>query len=111
MGVSTDAMIYFGVELGDEHDLWEKAEELWEHPEIDLQTHCSSDYPVWFVCIKKSFHLARRGYPVFFEDELKTSKEVEEEWSIKLMDFLREHDLMKYVENPKCQWTLASNWS
>lgn len=85
MGQSTDAYLYFGFdfydaesglgsapEWGDDRDWasWAYAEKLPQETKdklkelnIEIDCHCSGDYPVYFICTKESFTRAWRGYP------------------------------------------------
>jgi len=92
MGVSTNACLFYGIcemdeddwrlpddlagKVGEEseekmyscYDFWnnityEKQDELEEQLGVCVSTHCSGDYPLMLVAVKKSFIIANRGCP------------------------------------------------
>ncbi|MFA5025081.1 MAG: hypothetical protein WC503_01040 [Candidatus Shapirobacteria bacterium] len=141
MGQSTDAYLYYGIQLEEGYELpWQKEidEELyWEdfyanemgvfHPieeydentksiykeywdkkrvlikecKCEVDSHCSCDYPIYYVCIKESVKHASRGCPTIVE-----SLDVGENWNSLLEDFCKIMELP--YEEPK--WWLSSMW-
>jgi hypothetical protein len=98
MGVSTDAILAYGVDLGDDIDLdwledvddigealesrlleklagftdeWTDGDETYfdrkqaaeEKTGVEIEYHCSYDYPMYFLAARGSVTRANRGYP------------------------------------------------
>ena len=95
MGVSTDAIVAFGFNLGEEwpdglkindddedstdfedwiaehlglgdwqaEGYWERKREAVAAFPVDIITHCSYDYPEYFIAVRGTEQRARRGYP------------------------------------------------
>lgn len=133
MGVSTDALLYYGAPLGDEDDAeswWEKVrptdpeqlEEFEDDPtywiekhvlagqypvkDVRIGIHCSYDYPMYFVYIEESMIKAWRGYPKAFNP--RQYFHVGSTWNGQLRNFFRFLGIEDRYTEPK--WTLASLW-
>lgn len=130
MGVSTDAIVAFGFNLGEElpesllatldadEESWDF--EYWvaarlgvadlEWPErrkavdafpFEIITHCSYDYPMYFLAASDTTQRARRGYP-----EALAMKEASPEQVQAMRDFCGEFEIE--WEDPR--WHLFSLW-
>lgn len=131
MGVSTNAILAFGFDLGDElpealTQMDEDADESWEFEAwlesrlgvanddykvrraaveafpFDLVTHCSYDYPMYFLAARGTEQTARRGYP-----EPVTMKEATPEQVQAMRDFCAEFE----IEWKEPKWQIFSLWS
>lgn len=146
MGQSTDAILMFGVNLGEGEDMewpaalidgeedsnWpdldrfisdklgliEPAGEDYRTPEwtahftaqraaieaygIDLVPHCSNDYPMWVIAVRRTVQRASRGYPAtpvmgpVTDDEIAALKAFCDETGLTWSE---------------PSWVLCSNWS
>jgi hypothetical protein len=100
MGVSTNAILAFGINLGEDlpeamridddddcfdydewlqkrfgmewtedrpKDFWEKFNEARDAFPVDLISHCSGDYPEYFLAVRGTDTTARRGCPEVIE--------------------------------------------
>lgn len=121
MGVTTDAYLYFGFDFYDEENGIEDPEieqhiqkmcsdDGWydltkDHPHIDVNYHCSHDYPVWFICIEQTLHTAKRGHPVEMDLNKLRHLDASENRAI-LKTFCDQHGIP--WQEPK--WILASYW-
>lgn len=105
MGTSTDAIVAFGFNLGEEwpeslrvededspdfedwiadqlglgewqeDGYWERKREAVAAFPVDIITHCSCDYPEYFIAVRGTEQRAHRGYPVRLEiPEIDTAK-------------------------------------
>jgi len=140
MSISTDANLYYGIQLGTGEDItfpwkkedldwkeyyamqmglppieapytdetrneyrqyWEKKNKLVETSKCSIGTHCSCDYPMYYVTINKSELRAPRGYPVVVGNI-----KIEEDWDNALKQFC---ELMG-LEYEQPQWWLSSMW-
>lgn len=111
MTVSTNAHLAYGIDLGE--DLPEKLEKLkfdGELPDfqfgygVEILTHCSNDYPQYFVALANTEWMARRGYP----------EELPED-ALKLADPNSDQILKKFcddfgIEWKQPAWHLFSMW-
>jgi hypothetical protein len=138
MGVSTNAYLAFGFDLGEETpEAWDgsfdesgyiaekynlvypenkhrdsdevqayynKLFKLEKEFPVSVVSHCSGDYPMYFLAIKRTVKFARRGYPEQFKPEMLsvTEKEIQS-----LKDFCEEQD----IEWQEPGWHLFSNWN
>jgi len=123
MGMSSDGILFWGITLKDGECPWDNdtfdydtyewqrwacqrlgfkdKEDLWSVEKdtgVVLGTHCSYDYPMYFIGVKDSVQTANRGYPVDAEFE------VGADWQEKLKEFCEALDIP--VTNPR--WILAS---
>ncbi len=113
MGVSTDAILFFGVNLGGGEDdelpegVYEKLAEDYEWVEkleedfnVEVIHHCSDQYTMYALAAKGSAQRAYRGSVVEVKslDEKKT-------WFVNVKAALK---FMSIVETPK--WLLVSWW-
>lgn len=66
MGVSTDAILAYGVDLGEWNEgTYPELDELMysrDQP-IELVSHCSGEHPMWMLVLKEPGYRAHRGYP------------------------------------------------
>lgn len=70
---------------------------------VFVSSHCSCDYPIYFVYIKESFFSAYRGYPVVFTPDLpKTNPE----WIEQIKQFCEKTGIP--YRDPR--WELSSMW-
>ena len=116
MGVSTDGILFYGIDLGEDFDIGEylasrglasEEESDWDlcelsSPECEIGMHCSGSSPEPFVCIKESHYVNKRGYPTEIPDGL-TAKP---EWRDQIAAFCAANDL-PFAEP---RWLLASMW-
>jgi hypothetical protein len=138
MGVSTDAILFYGYvwdeetsapwtigkdgdgEYSDEDDEdWEKRyarlngvatdyasrRQIVEECPVKVDTHCHSDAPMPFVCIKSSYICNSRGDMTRLNPE---QFEVEEEWDDQLKKFCKLMGIPIPAEGPG--WYMVSYW-
>lgn len=116
MGVSTDAKLAYGVDLGDDGiPAWlrdefgvpreredEDAGDTWELTKalnaagLDLEHHCSDTHTMYVLCVKDSATTAWRGYPKTIE-----ALDVPPEWGARW-------ERVKRAGEPR--WLLFSWW-
>lgn len=83
------------------HEYWDRKRKVLELCPCEIGNHCSSEYPVWFVALKKASFSASRGdskeidLPEITESDLQA-----------LRDFCKAMDIT--WQEPK--WRLASYW-
>lgn len=137
MGVSTDALMAFGFDLGEElpesfiydeeegfeadefllrdygtgfpewqpdgpSDYWKKREEALSKIPVDIITHCSGEYPMYFLAIRGTEHQARRGYP---------SEAVQREIMSTEIDAMRAFCEKHAIEWQEPRWHIFSMWN
>lgn len=143
MGVSTDAIIAFGFDLGEElpesleqllsdadgeidealaadmgltlpnydavgYEAWSAArDEATAQLKIDLISHCSGDYPMYFLAVRGSDKKARRGFPTALCFQNLGSDEFQSNGSI---DALRSFCERHSIEWQEPQWYIFSMW-
>ena len=78
MGVSTDAYISFGIDLGESlsyspdgeedvyfgHEVQVVLRDILKKYDLEIFSHCSMDYPMFILCYSPTLRHAWRGYPV-----------------------------------------------
>lgn len=116
MGVSTDAILYYGFEAGDEDDIPglfdtdENAEadlgdwvgdHVKDEPLLDHDSHCCGEHPMHFVYVKRLHYEANRGYPEDIPISLGTPNGDE-------IDALSKVRKKMGLEDSKIRWRLAS---
>jgi hypothetical protein len=130
MGTSTDAILAFGFDLGEElpealTQMDEDADEAWdfeawledrlgltdkEYKErraaidafpFDLVIHCSYDYPMYFLAARGTEQTAKRGYP-----EAVAMKEATPEQAHAMRNFCEEFG----IEWSEPKWHIFSLW-
>ncbi len=119
MGVSTNAIIFYGIDLDSEdpdiEDIVYDSEkgEYIDSEFVGIDMHCSCSYPMYYVYIKESQIVASRGYPVILDkkpimpDLPRVYAKIEwGEWNTLIEAFCKEHNL-PYKEP---QWLLCSMW-
>lgn len=116
MGVSTDAILIYGIDFGEdpESPLFEYNDETGEHLAYDLTKdgpleyvrHCSGDYPMHIIGLKSAHYEAARGYPTTFDRLPENGAVITVEDYEALRLFCEKHNL-PYSE-PK--WLLCSMW-
>lgn len=128
MGVSTDAIVAFGVDLGEElpefledfddgfddylasisglpqygepgHS-WDAHWAFAERFPVTIIHHCSGEYPMYILAVNGTEQRASRGYPHTLEPLTVTQEQID-----KLRDFMAEHEL-----EGEPAWLLFSNW-
>jgi hypothetical protein len=87
MGVSTGAILAFGIDLGAGDDLPESLADVedgleeWLYGQKDLPfeaiTHCSYDYPMYFLAAKGTQVRANRGHPSVAQMTQATPEQIE----------------------------------
>lgn len=124
MGVSTDGILVFGIDLGEElpefleefEDVWwdftnsisgeteyEKRSEFRKNYPLDLVTYCSHEYPMYILAINGTETNVSRGYTEEIDpDDMK----VPEDKIAALKAFCEEYD----IEWQEPKWLLASMW-
>lgn len=121
MGVSTDACLYYGFDihnpeegwpylpdaffskhqLDDDCDMGEILERLFDREAISYGWHCSTDYPIYYIC-KQSYRVSR-GYS---EAMTKERLEIDPAWDTELKLFCEKN----FIPFQKPLWRLASYW-
>lgn len=127
MGVSTDAILVFGMQvedesedsekiesfLGDDEDEsgdsgWQRVEKAQKKTGAEIVYHCSGEYQMYIVGVHQM--CASRGYPVAVDPEKLERTERELSADLKAIESLC--DAVGISFNPKkCKWWLCSNWS
>lgn len=122
MGVSTDAILAFGFDIGEswedsfetffgeaflgddnEVDMHELDSELEaEGAPIELVQHCHVDNPMWVVAVRGTVTTAWRGYPKRIEGLTVDAEKVEA---------AKEYAQKRGWTWQEPQWLLVSNWS
>lgn len=84
-------------------EYWDAVNELIGASGCKMDAHCSSEYPMWYVCVGISEKTASRGNPLelALEDLV-----VGDDWVIMLRDFCDKVGIE--WEEPK--WWMASDW-
>ncbi len=115
MGVSTDAMLMYGVPLHEDEDLTYDEDDpsaktsgpaymrFMGNSEdgCEIVTHCSDEAPMYFVVIEGTLVRAWRGYP----KEVETTSP-KSDWDERLKRFCKKHNL----SHRKPGWYIASMW-
>jgi len=137
MGQSTDALMAFGFDLGEEmpesftydeddgfeadefllrdydvtipewtpgigQDYWRKKDELIAGLPVEIITHCSGEYPMYFLAVRGTEHQARRGYP-----EKAPQRAIEQSEIDALRAFCEKHG----IEWQEPSWHIFSMWN
>jgi hypothetical protein len=115
MGVSTDAYLVFGIDLGEE-DNWDEDAHLREltalhddcemddESRVEMVDHCHHDYRMWILAVKGTLKRAYRGSPTEIAPSALT---VSAEQMSGLRAFCGEHN----IEWKEPKWLLCSMWS
>jgi hypothetical protein len=112
MGVSTDAILVYGFDLGEEEDIEderirdviEKADNLeLEDNRAAIVGHCSHDYRMIIVAVPNTKRVAKRGYPTTIDP---ASMAVPQERVAELRAFCEAHGIP--WQEPR--WILCSMW-
>jgi hypothetical protein len=129
MGVSTDGLVFFGFLIADGSETHERIERekragpdgepnpgtlgwlVWmgdEDGAVEIGTHCSGEYPMYFVAVKATVIRAWRGRPMDLSGRLIRTQGIYEEgeWCKLIRDFCARWDIPH--EEPR--WYLASYW-
>jgi len=120
MGVSTDAILIYGIDFGGEDEAEYPLFQENEDGELNVETaipwqtndhllihvrHCSGEYPMHIIGLRSTYYDAGRGNPIRF-DQLPGMGWISKVHYETLKLFCQEHDL-PYSE-PK--WILCSMW-
>lgn len=117
MGISTDAVLFYGYHLPEDVEIDEEIHELWgkEH-KVLVGTHCSGEAPMYYVYIVESEQTARMGYPKQIHRELINSL-LTEVWNGYLLEFAAKHEIPlpntevdEYSKTSEIGWWLVSYW-
>lgn len=112
MGVSTDAILFYGIEFDEdeldtdengeliEGDFLDYLEEKLEGIDIEIGTHCSYSDPIYYLYTKR--YLACRGYPERIPRNIPTK----DKWDYRIKEAC-ERLGMEYI---KPEWLLCSLW-
>lgn len=103
MGVSTDAILFYGYCWDEEPDFDLDYWYDFEGP-VQRSTHCSAEHPIPYVTVAESRITASRGSP----EEVK-SLAVKPEWKEQLDAFLKELSIKP--PQPEPRWWLVSDWA
>lgn len=92
MGHSTDAIIFYGYHLPEDTEVPDEVHDLYgkEHPVL-VGTHCSGEYPMYYVYIQETETTAYRGYPKQITANTFDAPHIE--WYAKLRDFAQEYGI------------------
>lgn len=126
MGLSTDAILCYGIALDDDeswevHDVmgveeydndefceWlEKINEELEAVGLYIDSHCSAEYPMYYICVHETAISANRGYPqiVTMERIGIINERTKEKWDKKLKEACKQYNFP--YKNP--EWLLMSD--
>lgn len=78
---------------------WEKKNALVQQCPVELDRHCSTDYPMWFLSLSKTIIMAYRGDPVALPI-LPTHNPQP------IIDFCKTYN----IEYKEAKWYLYSDW-
>lgn len=96
MGQSTDGIVFYGYWFSDDHEdnehLEEVALEQSSNARVQIGTHCSDDYPMYYVYVGASQVTAWRGYPQPLDQERINESRIAS-WDLELQQFAIEHGL------------------
>lgn len=112
MGVSTNAILFYGIDLGGEdpdiEDIVYDSEkgEYIDSKFVGVGKHCSGSYPMHYVYIKASRITACRGYPEVIHGGNTKRSSGNPWWDMQIKTFCEEHNLP--YEEPR--WLLCSYW-
>jgi hypothetical protein len=117
MGVSTDAYLFFGFDFCNPEEegetlIWEDLGYGWEDEwlkelfgdeplKCQIDIHCNSEYPIYFVHVKGRIHRAFRGSPTVIENLDVSEEDIEN---------LKEFCKVTGIEYQEPKWILASYW-
>jgi hypothetical protein len=82
-------------------EYWSKRDFINKSSKCKVITHCSYDYPMYGICISKSYTSASRGYP----EEIKSLK-IEPDWN----ELLRMYCEVMEIKFEQPKWILCSLW-
>ncbi len=85
------------------HECWETKKKFIEELPIMIDSHCSLDCSIYFICIRESHHVAHRGYPEKLGDTIIKNLG----WDTTLHEYCEKLG----IEWQKPQWELASMWT
>lgn len=131
MGQSTDAYLFYGYAWSEEHRLfgdpdydededefdreWTASESGKEEFGVEINSHCSGDYPIPLIHISESMTRAWRGDPKEVDVAAIATAPLDE-WNARLAAFVEKHGISlestdKYDPAPKGPgWFIASYW-
>lgn len=121
MGQSTDAIVFYGYHFDEDHEDVDHLMALYENQPWDsnalvrIDTHCSGDYPMYYVYVDASRVWASRGYPKLL-DVQKIASSWQSSWDLELQEFAIEHGLTapgtasEYSSTSEVGWWLVSYW-
>ena len=114
MGQATDAILFYGYHFPEDYELPEEAVELWEG-DVLVGTHCSSDYPMYYVYVAESRTVAYRGYAKAVRPS--GMADAHPAWEERLLSFAQERGVplpetpVEYTDGvSKIGWWLVSDW-
>ena len=125
MGVSTDAILVYGVPVKEDSDTDERIKEYdystdeansdlaelahaFPEPEpVCIVSHCHCDCPMYVIGVTESKLLAWRGSPRKFEVN---TGDNHCDWDAAIRQFLKAHDIPDEDLNGAIGWWLFSNW-
>jgi hypothetical protein len=130
MGVSTDAKLVFGINIGEEWiipDPWNGMssddDDYWstelahfieattdpENPEVEIEYYCSCDFPLYIIAVPGTTICAPRGYIEVIEPERLDDMMIQEDAYKRYTEWCE-----KYLPEPYNQhdpaWLLCSMW-
>lgn len=85
------------------HKYWDAKRKFIAALPIIIDSHCYIDDPMYFICIRESYHVASRGYPKKLGDGLTKNLG----WDPTLQEYCEKLG----IEWQQPQWELASMWS
>lgn len=115
MGTHTNGIVFFGYVWDEEYDDWfgdldelrENAAEAGADFGCKLDTHCSGEVPMLYVCVEASETVAYRGRP----ERLNANMSIDPQWIAKLQQFLRALGIDPPLNNQVASWWLVSDWT
>jgi hypothetical protein len=103
MGVSTDAILFYGWLIPEDEQPWED-EPPWDSKSpCGVGYHCSNDYPMYYIHHQDLHIVARRGYP----ESLGGLPEITDEQVDQLYAFAKKLD---WTPDTPLSWHLVSMW-
>jgi len=102
VGVSTDGILFFGIVFDDETETETEFLFLESKGSIKIDTHCSGEYPMYFLTIKGYHHTAYRGCPQEIQSfDRPSDGDIEE---------LRHYCTVNNLPYTEPKWWLVSYW-
>jgi hypothetical protein len=116
MGTTTNAVLFYGFveqeegdwsDAVDRHEEWDYTElrDLEKRLDVELDSHCSHDYPMWYIAVESKTVTARRGD---VKEITSATLEIDPTWDAKLREYAAAFEIDLGDQVPG--WCLVSYW-